>query len=289
MDIKPLGCLAFKDACFASQSMDGEALPGGYVLAPNSPLHVLGVWVGSPDMAKDRWSQLSSHISSISLQWTSIGTSLPNRVLVTKSLMLSRCYWLLDGNSIPGTWLRRISNKIMRFVRGSFSRSPYSYLEAPLVDGGLNCPSLVTRKAAYDLKFLGDLVSVPYDIPWKVWTTKDLTKSTQRSPNEGTPSAAAWDWTAYGVSQLGYELHPLLQKGHTQDAGLSPCLRSALCSTRLVGIDTQCAFLSPAAKSSYPILNHPGISLQCSRNYRKLLSSRSISSVGDLVSCPKKS
>ena len=66
-DIKPLSRLAFKDACFASQSMDGKALPGGYILTPNSPLCILGVWVGSPDMAKDHWSQLSSHISSISL------------------------------------------------------------------------------------------------------------------------------------------------------------------------------------------------------------------------------
>ena len=288
-DIKPLGRLAFREACFASQSMNGEALPGGYVLAPNSPLRVLGVWVGSPDMAKDCWSQLSSHISSISLRWTSIGTSLPNRVLVAKALMLSRCYWLLDGNSIPGSWLQRISNKIMRFVRGSFSRAPYSYLEAPIVDGGLNCPSLISRKAAYNLKFLGDLISSPCDTPWKVWTTKDLTRSTQRSPNEGTPSSSTRDWTAYSVSQLGYELHPFLQKGHTRDAGLSPRLRSALRSARLVGIDTCCAFPSPAAKMSYPILNHPGISLQCSRNYRKLLSSKAISSVGDLVSRPKKS
>ena len=288
-DIKPLRCLAFKEACFASQTMNGEALLGGYILAPNLPLWVLGVWVGSPDMAKDRWSQLSSHISSISLRWTSIGTSLPNQVLVAKSLMLSRCYWLLDGNSILGSWLCRISNKIMRFVRGTFSRAPYSYLEAPLADGGLNCPSLITRKAAYDLKFLGDLISSPHDVPWKAWTTKDLTRSTQRSPNEGTPSATARDWTAFSVSQLGYELHPFLQKGHTRDAGLSPRLCSALRSACLVGIDTCCAFLSPAAKLSYPILNHPGISLQCSRNYRKLLSSKAISSVGDLISRPKRS
>ena len=288
-DIKPLRHLAFKEACFALQSMDGEALPGGYVLAPNSPLRVLGVWVGSHDMAKDRWSQLSSHISSISLQWTSISTSLPNHVLVAKSLMLSRCYWLLDGNSIPRSWLWHISNKIMRFVRGSFSRAPYSYLEAPLVDGSLNCPSLITRKATYNLKFLGDLISSPSDVPWKVWTTKDLTRSTQHSPNEGTPSATARDWTAYGTSQLGYELHPFLQKGHTRDAGLSLCLCSAMHSTCLVGIDTCCAFPSPEAKFSYPILNHPGIPLQCSRNYRKLLSSKAISSIGDLVSCPKRS
>ena len=87
------------------------------------------------------------------------------------------------------------------------------------------------------------------------------------------------------MSQLGYELHPFLQKGHTRDAGLSPCLRSAC----LVGIDTRCTFPSPTAKLSYPILNHPGISLQCSRNYCKLLSSKAISSVGDLVSRPKRS
>ena len=59
-DIKPLGRPAFKEACFASQTMDSKALPGGYILAPNSPLRVLGVWVGSPDLAKDCWLQLSS-------------------------------------------------------------------------------------------------------------------------------------------------------------------------------------------------------------------------------------
>ena len=90
----------------------------------------------------------------------------------------------------------------------------------------------------YNLKFLGDLVSSPYDVPWKVWTTKDLTRSTQRSPNEGTPSATTQDWMAYGMPQLSYELHPLLQKGHTWDAGLSPRLHSALCSACLVSIDT---------------------------------------------------
>lgn len=43
------------------------------------------------------------------------------------------------------------------------------------------------------------------------------------------------------------------------------------------------------ARLSYPILNHPGIPLQCSRNYCKLLSSRSVTLVRDLVSHPKKS
>ena len=60
-------------------------------------------------------------------------------------------------------------------------------------------------------------------------------------------------------------------------------------SARLIGLNTRCTFPSPTARLSYPLLNHPGISLQCSRNYRKLLSSKAISSVGDLVSRPKRS
>src|SRR5258706_3889716 len=68
--------------------------------------------------------------------------------------MMSRCYYLLDGNGILPYVLRKLSNIILRFVRGSYSSAPYKLLESPLSEGGLNCPSLTSRALAYDAKFV---------------------------------------------------------------------------------------------------------------------------------------
>ena len=145
-----------------------------FILPEKTPLRVLGVWVGSPDRAAPRWKQILNHIKKLIRQWNAIGASILNRVLLAKALMLSRCYYLMDGNDIPPILLQRISNAIQRFVRGTYSAAPYRLLESPLRDGGLNCPSLRTRKLAYDAKFFSDLISGPADLPWRSWTYADL-------------------------------------------------------------------------------------------------------------------
>ena len=157
---------------------------GAFILPPGSPLRVLGVWVSSPDFAAARWTQISAHISKLIRQWNAIGASMRNRVLLTKALLMSRCYYLLDGNGIPPRVLIQISQKILRFVRGRFSSAPYSILSAPLSEGGLDCPSLVHRRLAYDAKFVGDMISAPLDVPWKVWARADL----QFASHNGTPT-----------------------------------------------------------------------------------------------------
>ncbi len=134
---------------------------GAYVLPADSPLRILGVWVNSPDRATPRWKQIVSHIKKLVSQWSSIGASMLNRVVLAKALMMSRCYYLLDGN-------------IHRFVRGSYSSVPYRLLESPLSVGGLNCPSLTSRALAYDAKFMSDLISGPASTPWRAWTFADL-------------------------------------------------------------------------------------------------------------------
>src|SRR5258706_9640086 len=145
-----------------------------YVLPDGSPLRILGVWVNSPDLATPRWKQITSHIKKLVSQWTSISASLLNRVVLAKALMMSRCYYLLDGNGIPPSVLRKINNIILHFVRGSYSSAPYRLLESPLSVGGLNCPSLISRSLAYDAKFVSDLISGPASAPWRAWTFADL-------------------------------------------------------------------------------------------------------------------
>lgn len=164
----------------------------------------------------------------------------------------------------------------MRFVRGRYSTAPYSFLEPPLSAGSLNCPSLVTRKHAYDLKLLSDLVSGPQEAPWRVWMMHDLGLST-------TPD--------HRFSHLG--LNPFLQNSHTRfyrclPDGSSQCtmsdrLSDAFATSRMVGIDPRCAFPSLWACLDYPILCHPALpKISTSRSHDRL-TSLNISSVGDLL------
>ena len=255
-DVKPVGTVEFVAACHASGSMGGQLLPGAYILPPGSPLRVLGVWIGSPDLACDRWVQISSHISRLIGQWNAIGASLPNCVLLAKALLQSRCYYLMDSNGIPLPLLRKISNTTLRFIQGRFSTAPYSFLEAPLVAGGLNCPSLITRCTALDLKFISDLISGPQSAPWRRWSLFELRLASVSSRS----------------STSGPSLDPLKQRCFTLYTLLNPRLRSVYHSAASVGVDILCAFPSADASLCLLLLNHPGLPTGFARNHACLRS-----------------
>src|SRR6202789_678824 len=158
------------------------------------------------------------------------------------ALLLSRCYYLLDGNSINPYTLKSISQRIMKFVRGRNSIMPYSFLEAPRHEGGMDCPSLTSRYHAYNLKFLGDIISGDPKILWKVWTQADLRYASFPSSAGAQP-----------------HLNPLAQHAHTFVLRLEPRLRAAYKSAWLLGIDLDTCFPSPAARLDAPALFHPAV------------------------------
>jgi len=130
----------------------------------------------------------------------------------------------MDGNGIPPHILRKISGKIMNFVRGKFSAMAFKTLEAPLAEGGLNSPSLATRKLAVDLKFLSDLVTGDQRVPWKQWTWMDLKMASF------TSRAGTYDG-----------LNPLLQMAYTKPTLLQDRVSQAFLTARKVGLDLACA------------------------------------------------
>ena len=253
--VKAIGSLDFQAECHVSSLINGQTLPSATFLSPEEPLRVLGVWVGPPGCASHRWLTIEKHIRSLTAQWSSIGTSVLNRVLLAKALMQSRCFYLLDGNSIPLPSLRRINSIIMRFVRGRNSCMAYAQLEAPLALGGVNCPSLLTKKRAYDLKFLGDLISGDSSIPWKRWTLRMLLDSTSRD-----------------ASGSGPRLHPFLQISHTGVSSLHERVKSAFATARFVGIDVDCCFPSRAARLDMPWYMHPAVPRSVYRGLSHLVS-----------------
>ena len=219
-----------------------DCFQGAYIIPDGSPLRILGVWVGSPDHALPRWKQIADHISKIIRQWKAIGASMRNHVVLAKALMMSRCYYLYDGNGAPPSILKRISQSILGFVRGRFSCAPYSILSAPLREGSLDCPSLIHRCRAYDAKFIGDLISAPLDVPWKVWTMADLT---QASLSSALHIPSSW------------HPNPLLQHSFLTLKKLDPRVRQSIVSLRLLDYNIQCAFPSADARADMPSLLHP--------------------------------
>ena len=242
---------------------------GAEILPVGAPLRVLGVWIGSNDRASHRWKQVLTHIKLIVKQWNSIGASIRNRVLIAKALLLSRCYYLLDGNGIPPVMLRKINNIVQRFVRGTYSSAPYSILEHPIQEGGLDCPSLRSRVLAYDAKFFSDLISGDQLTTWKVWTMADLDQASvfnSSSKKEDFPG----------------KLNPLLQSCHCRYTMLEPRVRDAWKSLRDLRYDVRCSFPSERAILDMPSVLHPSrrtyhlSKLKCIVNTGRL-------TIGDLV------
>jgi len=253
-DVKPVGPHDFQLGCYTRQDMNGPSIPGVHILPPADPLRILGVWIGSRDYAADRWEQIDKHVKKIISQWRAIGASARNRSILAKALMLSRCHFLMDGNGIPPSVLNRIGNRIMNFVRGKFSAMAYKTLEAPLTEGGLNTPSLATRKMATDLKFLSDLVTGDQNVPWKRWTWMDL-KMASTSSRAGTHGG----------------LNPFVQQAYTKPSLLQSRVSQAFMTARKFGLDMVCAAPSLTARMNAPILNHPALPRPGSQRFGKLL------------------
>jgi len=85
-------------------------LPGAFTLAPGSALWILGIWIGSTDEAAPCWKQILTHNCCLIGQRSAISTSIHNRTLIAKALLLSHCYYLLDGNGAPSKILKQINN-----------------------------------------------------------------------------------------------------------------------------------------------------------------------------------
>jgi hypothetical protein len=129
----------------------------------------------------------------------------------------------------------------------------------------MNCPSLKERKLAYDAKFMGDLISLPLDLPWKDWTHMDLLLASTN------PSR-----------QDGVHLNPLLQLSVTKLSSLEPRVKSAFVSCRDLRYDISCAFPSLAARWDMPSTYHPALPLRLVR-YSNSLRERGVLTVAHLL------
>ena len=107
-------------------------------------------------------------------------------------------------------------------------------VNAPPVKGWATRPtsSLIHRCRAYDAKFIGDLISAPFDIPWKVWTLADLR---QASLSSAASNPSSW------------HPNPLTQHAFITLKKLDPRVKQSVMSLRSLDYNIQCAFPSSEA------------------------------------------
>jgi len=92
---------------------------------------------------------------------------------------------------------------------------------------------------AYDVKFIGNLISGPQDVAWKAWTRAALCQASMSS------------------SGMMAHLDPLLQHAHTMVSKLEPRVKHAFCSAKALHLNVQCHFLSVKARNDMPAVFHP--------------------------------
>ena len=147
----------------------------------------------------------------------------------------------------------------------------------PLAEGGLNFPSLIHRKAAYNLKFLGDLTQGDQTIPWKAWTHANLRQASTARPSTRTPNPsqhAPWD--------RHLNLDPILQHTYTKYHNLEPHVQHTIRAARQACVNVQSCAPSAQARSSALATYHHALS---GSTLHSDLEARGITTVGKLV-CP---
>ena len=141
-DILPMGTPCHKQLAHTT----GMGLPRAYVLAPGSALWVLGIWISCKAQASPRWAQIATHMKKLISQWTAIGTSILNWVLIAKLLMQSRCYYLLDGNGIPPTYLRKLATPLTALCKATTPPCPTACWPPPWLRPGSTSPPCPTGR-----------------------------------------------------------------------------------------------------------------------------------------------
>ena len=120
--------------------------PSTFSPPPNSPpltnsLNILGVIIPIDDVnTRSLWSSLSRKISSSISFLSDRNLSFRGRILVTKSLVLSKVYYHIPICPPPPYIISSIQSTINKFIWKSKTHPPFRTATLPISQGGLNFP-----------------------------------------------------------------------------------------------------------------------------------------------------
>ena len=115
---------------------------------------ILGAFVNDGARGATQWSKVIKAIKDEIGFWERTDVSIKGRVLIGKSLLMSRTLYLSISSGIPPETRREIDSLVRTFIMGSkrFFPAPWDHLRCQTDQGGLNMFTLRDRVTATELK-----------------------------------------------------------------------------------------------------------------------------------------
>jgi len=130
-------------------------------LPPNHCLTHLGIPVGTSIDLDEVWGPVLNEIDVSLAKWKKRNLSLSGRVLITKSLALSKLVYMAFAIDLPPTPLKRLQSLIWKFIwNGKRDRVSRAVTTLPVGKGGLDCFSIPDYLASFRLKILQRTLSI---------------------------------------------------------------------------------------------------------------------------------
>jgi hypothetical protein len=137
----------------------------------------LGIPVGTAPPVTETWSKIIDDTEKILNLWSRWNLSITGRILIVKTLALSKLVYISFALNSPKECLSRLTNLIWKFIwKGRKDRVSRKTTSLPKSVGGLDCFDIEAYLASFRLKILQRMISTP-DPHWTSYWKGRLTKS----------------------------------------------------------------------------------------------------------------
>ena len=156
--------------CVGTGSLDDEEKKQLGLQYCEQSIQVLGVYIGKnkEECERKNWTDKIRKIKSVLNLWKQRHLTLPGRVTVISSLLVSRLWYTIAVSSIPAWALEELKHLCIEFLWSSGAHLiQYRTVIGNKKDGGLNVPDIYLKLLSFRLKFLGRFFDTECQILWK--------------------------------------------------------------------------------------------------------------------------
>ena len=156
--------------CLGTGSISNEELNVLEVSLCDKVTKLLGIYLGNDKQMCDslNWDSKIKKIKTILYFWSKRELSLPGRVTVLSSLIMSRLYYTLTVYPLPEKIKNDLRLTVMNFLWHSKAHLvKYQTIVGKKISGGLNLPDIFYKMEAFRLKFLRKYLDENCKVIWK--------------------------------------------------------------------------------------------------------------------------
>ena len=165
--------------CLGSGHVSDNELKKFQVKLCENTTKLLGIYMGKDKKSceSQNWTEKIKKIKTILYFWTKRDLTLPSRITVLSSLIMSRLYYTVTVCSLPEKIKNEIRLIVLKFLWNNKAHLvKYQTIVGKKCDGGLNLPDIFLRMKAFRLKFLRKFLDESYNAIWKNTFNYFLTK-----------------------------------------------------------------------------------------------------------------